>query len=175
MKVIKIILIILIIAALVLLALHLMGKTKRTIETVTHIDAPPEAVWQALTDFDSYPAWNSPLVYTKAPGAVGEGFSFHFVNEKGEKGMEISPTLKTMDLENGLSWQGSLLVPGIFDGTHYFRVEAAPEGGSTLTHGEAFSGILIPFTGAVFTETESHFIAFNQRLKQQVESAPPAP
>ncbi|MEO0562398.1 MAG: SRPBCC domain-containing protein [Chloroflexota bacterium] len=35
-----------------------------------HIDAPPEAVWHALTDFERYPLWNSFTLAAKAQTLV---------------------------------------------------------------------------------------------------------
>ena len=42
-----------------------------TIETTETIEAPPERVWQILTDLDSYPDWNPFII--EGSGQVTEG------------------------------------------------------------------------------------------------------
>lgn len=43
----------------------------KTMSATIQIDAPPEAVWAALTDLDRYPEWN-PL-FREASGQVAAG------------------------------------------------------------------------------------------------------
>ena len=164
-----IIIILLLVLILVFLVLHLTGKTRRKIETSIDIAASPEQIWAALTAFDNYGDWGSPLRFTKAPSAVGQALSFHFVDAEGKPGMEITPTLLAMTPDQELRWQGRLWLPGIFDGQHAFVLTSQQAGTTTLTHSESFSGILIPFAGSVLDDTEENFHHFNQALKNHIE------
>lgn len=61
-----------------------------------------------------------------------------------------------------LRWHGTLPIPGLFTGTHYFRIEPAASsinagggssggaspGGCRFVQGESFSGILVPLAAA---------------------------
>ena len=69
-----------------------------------------------------------------------------------------------------LRWRGRFLLPGIFDGEHYFRLEAAAPGVARLVHGERFSGLLVPlFKSSLDRETRAGFEAMNAALKTRVE------
>ena len=86
--------------------------------------------------------------------------------------MAIAPTLLNFSPLKELRWKGQLLFPGVFDGEHYFQLSERAQGGVRLTHGEVFSGVLVPifFRGALRRGTELGFQAMNQALKQRAES-----
>ena len=85
--------------------------------------------------------------------------------------MTLAPTLLEFSPLKEFRWKGQLLVPGVFDGEHYFRLRERAEGGSCLTHGEIFSGFLVPlvFRGALRNGTELGFQAMNQALKHRAD------
>jgi hypothetical protein len=91
--------------------------------------------------------------------------------------MVMSPTLLNFSPSKEFRWKGQLLVPGVFDGEHYFQLSEPSPGGVRLTHGEIFGGFLIPlvFRGALRNGTELGFQAMNQALKQRAEAVPSAP
>lgn len=69
-------------------------------------------------------------------------------------------------------WIGRLLIPLIFDGEHYFQLEEI-DGKTKLTHGEKFSGLLIPYFkwSGIAMETKSSFESMNEALKERSESS----
>lgn len=67
-----------------------------------------------------------------------------------------------------LVWRGSVAIPGLFVGRHYFRLEA--EGACRLVHGEQFSGLLLPLMGGMLADTEKGFHAINAALKARAEA-----
>jgi hypothetical protein len=68
-----------------------------------------------------------------------------------------------------LRWKGKLLLPGIFDGEHSFRLE--PSGDRTrFVHGEKFSGLLVALMGASsFKQIERGFRDMNEAIKKRAE------
>ena len=70
-----------------------------------------------------------------------------------------------------LRWRGTVLMRGIFDGEHSFRLSEQAGGRCTFTNEESFSGLLVPFImgKAIRSATRSGFEAMNQALKRQVE------
>jgi hypothetical protein len=48
---------------------------------------------------------------------------------------------------------GHLLVPGIFDGEHYFLLEPIGQNRTRLTHSEKFSGLLVGLLGRTLAAT----------------------
>ena len=86
--------------------------------------------------------------------------------------MAIAPTLLNFSPLKELRWKGQLLLPGVFDGEHYFQLSERADGSVRLMHGEVFSGMLVPifFRGALRRGTELGFQAMNHALKQRAES-----
>jgi hypothetical protein len=142
----------------------------REIETTVEIDAPPAAVWEVLTDFPAYGEWN-PFIRS-IEGTANEGGRLTVRLEPPDgKGMTITPTVLTAEPERELRWKGRLLVPGLFDGEHSFRIEPLDGQRSRFVHGERFTGILVGFVKGVLGKTEAGFEQMNAALKQRVEAS----
>ena len=142
----------------------------REIETTVEIDAPPAAVWRVLTDFPTYGEWN-PFIPTIAGNVqVGERLTVR-LEPPGGKGMTIKPTVLAAEPDRELRWKGRLVVPGLFDGEHTFRIEPIDGQRSRFVHGERFTGILVGFVKGILGKTEAGFEQMNAALKQRVEAA----
>jgi hypothetical protein len=133
--------------------------------TETTMAASVEKVWTTLIDFDSYPRWN-PFI-TKVTGDVSEGEKI----EAQLMGMTIKPRIERLEENTELRWVGHLMVPGIFDGEHYFRIEANSDGSTRFVHGERFTGLLVPIFAVLgqFKKIERAFVDMNEALKARVE------
>jgi hypothetical protein len=142
---------------------------KRHIETDIEINAPASQVWAILTDFARMPSWN-PFIKSISGNLVqGARLAIH-IAPPGSSGMHFKPTVLSVRPERELRWLGHLLVPGIFDGEHYFLLEPINEKNRTrLTQGEKFSGLLVGFLSGTLTATSAGFKAMNKALKQQAE------
>jgi len=69
-----------------------------------------------------------------------------------------------------LRWLGHLLLPGIFDGEHYFKIAPSTPGRVRFTQGEKFSGVLVAFAkGSLDRGTKAGFVAMNVALKARAE------
>lgn len=144
--------------------------TTREVNTAIEIDAPAEAVWQAVSDFERYGEWNpfiiaasgnpvsgSPLALTIRP-AIGGEFGFDLLIGSAEPPREMV-------------WLGRTLMPGVLDGRHHLRIEALDGGRSRFSQGERFSGLLLYFGWPIidWSATRS-FDEMNLALKQRTES-----
>jgi len=134
----------------------------RRIETAIDIAAPPRAVWDVLVDFAAYPDWNPFIRRLQGEARVGARLEVT-VQPPGGKPMTFKPTVLAAEPARELRWLGRVLMPGLFDGEHGFRLEATA-GGCRLHHGETFGGILVPLFGKMLDDTERGFA-----LKQRVE------
>ena len=132
----------------------------RTVETWIDIAAPRWRVWQVLTDVERYPAWN-PFI-TSVDGALREGSKLQVrIEPPGRRAVTFEPTVVALAQERELRWRGRLLVPGLFDGEHAFRLEEQA-GGCRFHQTERFSGVLVPVFGAGLLEaTRQGFEAMN--------------
>ena len=140
----------------------------RTIETGIDIAAPRWRVWQVLTDVERYPAWN-PFV-TSVDGVLREGSKLRVrIEPPGRKAITFEPTVVALAQERELRWRGRLLMPGLFDGEHAFRLEERA-GGCRFHQTERFSGVLVPLFGAgLLRATGRGFEAMNAALKARAE------
>jgi len=142
-----------------------MRELRREID----IDAPPSAVWAVLTDTGSYSDWN-PFI-RRVSGDLREGAKLEVrIEPPGGRTMTFKPIVLTVENERELRWLGRLLLPGLFDGEHIFRIEALGEGRTRFTQAERFSGILVRAFGTTLEKTELGFEQMNTALKAQAEA-----
>ncbi len=117
---------------------------------------------------DRYPAWN-PFV-TSVDGVLREGGKLRVrLAPPGRRTMTFEPTVMALAQERELRWLVRLLVPGLLDGEHAFRLEERA-GGCRFHQTERFSGLLVPLLGAGLPEAARHgFEAMNAALKARAE------
>lgn len=140
------------------------------IRTTIEIDAPPEAVWEVLTDFASYGDWNPFMDRIEGSPEVGTKLVVHMVPNEG-RAMTFKPKVLVADPGRELRWLGKLGFGGLFDGEHSFVLTPNPDGTTGLTHAENFTGILVSLLKGTMSNTDGDFAAFNQALKRRVENA----
>jgi hypothetical protein len=139
------------------------------LDTEIEIDADAERIWAILTDFAAYPRWN-PFIRSirglPEPGRVLEVR----IQPPGAAGMTFRPTVLVADRPRELCWRGRLLVPGLLDGEHRFRLEPVAGGRVRVRHGERFRGLLVPLLRArLERDTRRGFVAMNEALKRRAE------
>ncbi|WP_020533520.1 SRPBCC domain-containing protein [Flexithrix dorotheae] len=140
----------------------------KSINTEITINASKEEVWSVLTNNENYQNWNPFIVESK--GRVEKGNRIVNTMKNGNQKMVFKPVIKSVRKNEYFSWLGSLWIPGIFDGYHFFHLEEVSAKKVKLTQGEQFSGLL---SGMILkkikTQTEAEFIKMNEALKQVVE------
>jgi hypothetical protein len=140
--------------------------------TEIRIAAPPAQVWSVLTDFPRFPEWNSFLRITSGRAQAGARL-VATIAAPGYRAARLAPHVLRADVNREFRWLGRVLVRGIFDAEHYFRIE--PDGsGSRFQQGETFRGVLVPFVmrGKLLAATKSGFEEFNAALKRRAETTP---
>lgn len=134
-----------------------MSQTE--IRTELHIDAPPSAVWRALTAFEDYAAWNPMVVAASGRAEAGAQATLRYRSSMGvELGFGVRIT--RAEPERELRWLGSRM--GIA-GDHYFQLTPTPDG-TRMVHGEIFSGPFARAVGFVFRRQIPVFERFNHAL-----------
>lgn len=141
---------------------------KCTIETSILINAPAHRIREILSDTSRYSEWN-PFVRSIA-GGLSPGKKIRVeLSPPGGGGMKFAPIVLRSD-ENEIRWRGKVLIPGIFDGEHYFRFEPISEEVTRFVHGEDFSGITVRFLKGALRKTKHGFELMNLALKKRAES-----
>ena len=139
------------------------------LHTEIMIEATPQRVWEILTDFAAYPAWNSFIPRISGPGTVGSRLDMQ-MQPPGGRGMRLRPTVLAAAPSQELRWLGQLGVAGLFDGEHRFRIERLEADRVRFIQEEQFTGLLAPLV-LRFVErgTRQGFEAMNLALKARAE------
>ncbi|MCA1746004.1 MAG: SRPBCC domain-containing protein [Bacteroidales bacterium] len=142
---------------------------RKELTTKIQINATPEKVWSVLSDFENYPKWNPFITSIKGNVIMGKKVTVRLV-PPGNKGMTIRPEIMSIVPNKHLSWQGRLLVKGVFDGVHSFDLIENLNGTTTFVHSEKFNGLLVPLMKKfIDQQVKSGFESMNQNLKETVE------
>lgn len=141
------------------------------IRAEVEIEAPPEAVWDVLMDFQSYPSWNPFIRWVNGRPEVGEKLRARLEPPEG-RGMTFRPTVTTLKPVAAFGWLGRLGVPGVFDGAHRFELEPLDGGRTRFVQFERFDGI---FAGllkrSIHDRTLAGFEAMNRALAERARAA----
>jgi hypothetical protein len=147
-----------------LLTVAALAAPVRTIETVIDIPAPPSEVWQVLTDGPAYADWN-PFIRSMSGTVVAGERLTNRMHPQGGRPMTFRPRVLVADPGRELRWLGRLGLPRIFDGEHFFRLEATGDG-TRMVHGETFRGLLLWVMGV--ERFRADFTAMNLALRDRV-------
>ncbi len=142
----------------------------KSLKTAIEINAPAAKVWQVLMDFAAYAEWNPFIRSIKGKAKVGHQLT-NTLHLEGQKPQVFKPTILVVEEGKAFQWLGHLFVKGLFDGHHYFELEAIGPNKTRLVHGENFSGLLAgPLLKMIGEATLKGFEKMNTALKARVES-----
>ena len=136
------------------------------IETSIEIEAGPAQIWQMLTDFDAYSAWNPMLADVRTRLEHGAEVRFQVLRENAGP-LKLKGKITELQTAEYLAWRGGF--PGVLSGEHYFRIEQLDERHCRFHHGEHFKGLLIPLAMPALKNARSLYQAMNIALKQRVQ------
>lgn len=140
------------------------------IETAIEIDAPAARVWSVLLDFASYGEWNPFVLSIQGQSIPGERLCVS-IRPPGCRTMTFKPRVLTVTGGREFRWLGRFVVPGLFDGEHYFRLEPVSASRVRFFHGEVFSGLLVGLArNSLLGATRQGFEEMNSAVKRRAES-----
>lgn len=135
------------IAGLSLAALGASAVLDRPAKIVTMsstVPGPKPAVWEVLTDFESYEDWNP--VVTAASGEPREGGDLDLdVVLPGHEPEALDATVLIARPERKLRWQDRLLLPGLEDWEYEFVLQPVEGGRVLVVQQLRIEGLLAPF------------------------------
>jgi hypothetical protein len=140
------------------------------IEAETEIAAPAHAVWTALADLSSFPAWN-PFI-RNARGSTELGKHVH-VRVRPSFGIPLGfrARIAWSEPDRCLRWIGHVVAPWLGRGDHLFEIEKLPNGHVRFSQREVFEGLLPRlFAKPLAREVKRGFEAMNAALKARVEA-----
>ncbi|MGZ8475426.1 MAG: SRPBCC family protein [Candidatus Limnocylindria bacterium] len=135
-------------------------------ETSATIGAPPERVWEILTDAAGYPTWDSGV---RAEGRLlpGETVKLHAeVNSSRAFAVKVTrfQPPSRMQLSGGMPL-------GLFRGVRDYHLTPADNGTTEFRMREVYSGPLTPLIWRSIPDLGPSFIRFAQGLKARAESS----
>jgi uncharacterized protein YndB with AHSA1/START domain len=98
------------------------------------VSAPPDVVWEVLTDFDRWQEWNPDVKSMSFDGPLAPGAMFRW---KAGPGTIVS-TVEEIDRPSYIRWRGRTLSIAAL---HEWRFEGR-DGGTHVETDESFSGML---------------------------------
>jgi uncharacterized membrane protein len=133
------------------------------------IDAPADKVWATLTDISSYPNWNSYIV--EASGTLKVGEKLKIVEEIDGRRNSHAVRITRFDPTNKvLVWQGSALLPSLFQWSEWFSVESIDANHSRVTLLITHQGLLAnPYRKYNKNRDLHGFQEFADSLKKKAE------
>lgn len=141
------------------------------VTTQIAIDASPERVWSAFTNFGSYPEW-SRFIKSISGDLCARGRLTVHLGPADSDGLTFKPSITEYREGSVLEWLGHLVIPGLFDGRHRFELTRTNDGNTLFTQSESFTGIAIPFVRSSLAGMARSFDAFNASLKARSEGRP---
>ena len=140
--------------------------TNPVVTAVTTISAPAETVWRVLVAFDQYAQWHPTLFFAANPEQLAVG------TELPARAADQNVTLKVTALEppHRLVWEGGS--PDTLLGTHSFVLTPHPDGTTTLTDTEHFSGPIADDVIPTLAQRHQDFTHYGTALKSRAESHP---
>lgn len=138
----------------------------REIRTGIEIAAPPESVWEVLTDVDSYEEWNPHI--THVSGDLRTGASLEIaVDRIDASSRTLTVRVSTIDPPRKLQWIGTLGSKWLFQGTHTFELQELDSDRTQFVNHERLTGVLVPFV--VSDDPRRDYVRMNEALKDRVE------
>jgi hypothetical protein len=139
-----------------------------SIQTELVINADALTVWSVLMNFEEYPNWIPFIRSISGEKKPGKKLTV-FLQPPGGNGMTFKPVVLKLDPNKEFRWKGTLGIKAIFDGEHFFILEALKNSQTRFIHGENFSGMLLPLMGKLFDKTKAGFELMNESIKRESE------
>ena len=136
----------------------------KSYEASSTIAAPPDAVWEVLTDASAYPDWDSGVVRVEGDVAPGEKLKVTSeVNPKRAYPVKVT----RFEPARAMAWTGGMPL-GLMKGVRTFSL--APENGTTrFTLREEFTGPMLPLIWRSMPDMQPSFDKFASGLKARAE------
>jgi uncharacterized protein YndB with AHSA1/START domain len=140
----------------------------RTVQVTIEIAAPPDAVWDRLTDAAAFATWNSTVDDIEGPIEPGRRLA---IRVPAAPGRTFRPTVTEFEPPERMTWrEGSL---PMFRGIRTFTVAPWGDGGSRFTMRERLSGAMVPLIARTLPDFVPVFDRYAQDLRSACESGVP--
>lgn len=141
-----------------------------SVRTEIEIAAPPERVWEVVTDLASYADWNPVMRWMKGDARLDGTLRFR-IDIGGLPPLVLSARVCAYTPLRELAWTGG--PAAVFNGMHYLRLAPVDGGRTLLVHGEDFRGALVrgTFRRFVLPRITQSYDEMNRAIATRAASA----
>jgi hypothetical protein len=137
----------------------------RSFEAATRIGAPPDVVWEILTDVGSWRDWDSGVDRVDGRVALGERLTIHATMIRTRP---FAVTVTEIRPREGMRWQAGLPFALALIERNY-HLDAQDDGDTVLTVREDHTGVLAGLLGRRTPDLNPSFRQFCAGLKARAE------
>ncbi len=131
------------------------------------IDAPLGRVWQAVTDFKSYPEWNPWIIRMDGESVVGCKVAVT-VKAPGRKDTNFTSEVLKIQPNQEILMKGTI-IKGMLSDDHLFKFEPIGENKTRFFQSVAFKGALSPMIGGMVRDQQKGLDLMNEAMKKLCE------
>lgn len=136
-------------------------------EATSNIQASPDAIWAVLTNAPAYGDWDSGVDRVEGRIAPGETIT---VYSKVSPGRAFPVKVVTFTPGQQMVWSGGMPL-GLFKGVRSYTLTPQPDGSTTFTMREEYTGLMLPLIWRSMPDLGPSFQQFASGLKQRAEAA----
>lgn len=138
----------------------------KSYEAEASIKAPPEAIWEVLTDAGAYSNWDSGVV--RVEGTIARGEKVKVVSEA-NPGRAFPVKVTELTPPERMEWSGGMPL-GLFRGVRTFTLRPDGHGATRFEMREEYTGPLLPLIWRSMPDLGPSFEQFAKGLKKRAES-----
>lgn len=142
----------------------------KKLASALEIAAPPERIWEQLTDFTGFQAWN-PFIRS-ATGDIRPGNRITITMKLGSSERTFRPTVSKVEPNRELRWLAQIGPRGVFDVERIFVIEPLADGRTRFAQSEICTGLLEPILflgGKLERDILRGYDEFAHAIKDRVE------
>jgi hypothetical protein len=121
-----------------------VDQPSRHYRNAVAVEAPREAIWTLLTQFDRYHEWNPYITQASGNATVGSSVELTFGTDGGDAKRESAEVL-IVHPQRKLEWRTRVVAPGVLDREQIFRVIPLEDGRWAVVQDVRFEGLFAPF------------------------------
>ncbi|MCB9789197.1 MAG: SRPBCC domain-containing protein [Deltaproteobacteria bacterium] len=137
----------------------------KSFRVTTTIAAPPQRVWDIITDGERAPEWDPNLLRIEGRIAPDELIKV-FTKMSPERAFPVK--VVDFDPPRGMRWTGGMPL-GLFAGNRTFTLTPLPDGGTAFHMEEVFSGLMAPLITRSIPDLSDAFQQYAAGLKARAE------
>ena len=146
------------------------GSETQEIKTEISISAPPEKVWNIISNIDQWYQWSPIIKSSKGKAEIGAELNITMIGkEEGGSGPQYNPVITKLKAPEYFQWRAHMMEGFIFTNDKILKLEKT-KSGTRVIHIETFKGLLAPiFCGQMEKGVPPMLNAMNKALKELAE------